>query len=293
MRRKSWSELTITDDYMFKLVMSHKNICKHLVEKILGIKIKEIKYLENEKSFKNTYENKGIRLDVYAEDEDNSRFILEMQVKDYGKEELAKRARYYQSSIDYDFLLAGHNYKELSNVAVIFFCPFKLFDGKRRMYTFVNTCKEDKNIILKDGVTKIMLSSAGEKTDDIDDDIAAFLDYMNGIVENNSFISEVDETIRVMKNDGVREADYMTIRMIMDEEREEGFRDGMEKGIEKGREEGMEKGREEGMEKGMEKGTLSSIQSLMESMKWTVDQAMDALKISSSDRLRYKAAFGL
>ena len=191
MRKKSWSELTITDDYMFKLVMQHKNICKHLVERILGIRIREIKYIESEKSFKNAYDTKGIRFDVYVEDEENSRFILEMQVKDYGEEELAKRSRYYQSSIDYDFLLAGHNYKELSNAAIIFFCPFKLFDGKRRMYTFVNTCQEDKEINLKDGVTKIMLSSAGEKTDDIDKDIAAFLDYMNGVMEKNSFISKM------------------------------------------------------------------------------------------------------
>ncbi|MBR3624163.1 MAG: Rpn family recombination-promoting nuclease/putative transposase [Selenomonadaceae bacterium] len=46
-------------------------------------------------------------------------------------------------------------------------------------------------------------------------------------------------------------------------------------------------------EEGMEEGILSSIRNLMESMKWTVDQAMDALKISYDDRGKYKAAFGL
>ena len=35
---KPWEELTITDDYMFKLVMRHKRFCKRLIEKILNIR---------------------------------------------------------------------------------------------------------------------------------------------------------------------------------------------------------------------------------------------------------------
>lgn len=47
---KPWEELTIIDDYMFKLVMRHKRFCKRLIEKILNIKIRDIKYLEEELS---------------------------------------------------------------------------------------------------------------------------------------------------------------------------------------------------------------------------------------------------
>lgn len=64
--RKRWQDLTITDDYMFKLVMSYPHICKHLIERVLNIKIRELKYLENEKSFKNHYDSKGIRLKTSA-----------------------------------------------------------------------------------------------------------------------------------------------------------------------------------------------------------------------------------
>ena len=56
-----------------------------------------------------------------------------------------------------------------------------------------------------------------------------------------------------------------------------------EKGLEKGLEEGLEKG----MEKGLEKGILSSIHSLMESMGWSAEQAMDALKIPSDKKHEY------
>ena len=58
----------------------------------------------------------------------------------------------------------------------------------------------------------------------------------------------------------------------------------MEKGIAKG----MEKGRAEGMEKGI----LTSIRSLMETMGWTLDQAMTALKVPEVERRVYQGLLG-
>ena len=42
-----------------------------------------------------------------------------------------------------------------------------------------------------------------------------------------------------------------------------------------------------GIQKGIQKGILSSIQTLMVTMNWTVEQAMDALKIPKEDRIKY------
>ena len=55
----------------------------------------------------------------------------------------------------------------------------------------------------------------------------------------------------------------------------------MEKGIAKG----MEKGRAEGMEKGI----LTSMRSLMETMGWTLDQAMTALKVPEAEQQTYRS----
>lgn len=44
---------------------------------------------------------------------------------------------------------------------------------------------------------------------------------------------------------------------------------------------------EKGIEKGIEKGLLSSIMNLMETMNWTTEQAMDALKIPLDSRKQY------
>ena len=48
-RIKPWEELTISDDYMFKLIMSRKRICKQMLERILHIEIKSLSYVETEK----------------------------------------------------------------------------------------------------------------------------------------------------------------------------------------------------------------------------------------------------
>ena len=55
--------------------------------------------------------------------------------------------------------------------------------------------------------------------------------------------------------------------------------------MEKGRAEGMEKGRAEGMENAM----LSAIANLMDTMKLTAEQAMEAIKVPLADRSRYSS----
>ena len=61
------------------------------------------------------------------------------------------------------------------------------------------------------------------------------------------------------------------------------------KGMAEGIAEGMEKGMEKGMAKGLEKGVLSSIKSLMETMGWTLDQAMTALKVPEAEQQTYRS----
>ncbi len=160
--------------------MRHKRICKKLLEKILRIRIRAIRYLENEKSLKSTYGSKGIRLDVYVADDKNTVYNIEMQLKKPAGDGLYRRTRYYQAMIDIDLLAAGADYDTLNPVIIIFICPFALFDGQRHLYTFRNYCAEDKTLELGDGTTKIFLSTRG-KLDDIPPDVKAFLDYVDGI----------------------------------------------------------------------------------------------------------------
>ena len=46
---KIWDELEIKDDFLFAKVMYDKEICKAVLEKLLHISIKDLKYIEEQK----------------------------------------------------------------------------------------------------------------------------------------------------------------------------------------------------------------------------------------------------
>ena len=224
---KPWEDLTIQDDYMFKLIMRRERICKRMLEKILKIEIHHIKYLEEEKTINASYESKGIRLDVYVEDENMTVYNIEMQVRKPDGEGLFRRTRYYQSLIDTDLLMSGMEYDELTNTYIIFICPFPVLDGQRHIYTFRNRCDEDNKLIMPDGAVKVFLSTKGT-LEDVSSDIKAFLNYVDGIISSDDFVQEIDQEIKVVKTIEKERRSYMTYAMKMQEERKIGIKEGMD-----------------------------------------------------------------
>ncbi len=180
--------------------------------------------------------------------------------------------RYYQSMIDGDLLLAGAKYYELKPTFIIFICPFEILDGNRHIYTFRSICTEDRNLEMPDGTAKILLSTKG-KMEDVAPDVQAFLDYVEGILGEDEFVREIDREIRNLKAQESEKVSYMTYEMKIQEERDEA----------------RAEGRAEGERKGRAEEQLSSIRNLMESVGWTAQQAMDALKIPAEKREVYLA----
>ena len=122
---KRYDQLEITDSFMFAKVMSDKEICKATLEQILNIKIRDIKYLDYEETIQVAPGAKGVRLDIYVEDDKNTVFNLEMQTTSYA--ELPKRSRYYQDVIDLNIIEKGDTYDILGVSYVIFICTFDFF----------------------------------------------------------------------------------------------------------------------------------------------------------------------
>lgn len=214
-RIKTWEELTIQDNFLFQKVMQNKRICKHLIELILQIKIKEISFPETEKTMGARYDRKSIRLDVYVEDETGRVFDIEMQCTDGHDDALAKRTRYYQGSIDMDLLEKGHMYEELKPTFIIFICTFDPFHQGLPIYTFRNRCIEQEGLELGDQTTKLFLNCKGN-TDSIDPDVAAFLRYVDGNSAEGAFVKQIDnELIHVKRHDETRR-EYMTLAMEME-----------------------------------------------------------------------------
>ena len=232
---KPWEELTIQDDYMFKLVMRSKRICKTMIEKILQIKLSDIRYIDEERTVKPKYESKGVRLDVYVEGSDEI-FEIEMQVRQPESGELAKRVRYYQAMIDSEQLAAGQKYKALPTTYIIFICPFDPFGLSRHIYTFRNLCVEDTKLELDDKTTKVFVNSKGT-ADDVAPDVKAFLDYVNGAISDDAFVREIDDEILRVKQIEQERVSYMTYAMKIEEERELAEAKGREEGRKEGRKE--------------------------------------------------------
>lgn len=79
MNIEKWEDLTISNDFIFAKLMTDKEICKEIIENLLHIKIKDIKYIQEQKTINIKYDAKSIRLDVYVE-ADNKIYNIEMQV---------------------------------------------------------------------------------------------------------------------------------------------------------------------------------------------------------------------
>ena len=181
---KRYEELTIADDFMFYKVMSDEELCKELLETILDIKIKKLVYHETQAVLKDTYDGEGIRLDIYAADENETVYNVEMQATDTG--DLVKRSRYYQSCIDMDLLDKGVRYKYLNKSIVIFICTFDMFNKGLLKYTFNTICNENKDIVLEDGLTKVFVNATyngnDTKSDGIEEDnirLRSLIKYIN------------------------------------------------------------------------------------------------------------------
>lgn len=217
----NFDDLTISNDFVFGKVMQNKKICKQMLEIILNIKIKEINYQEQQKTIDITSDGKGIRLDVYVEDDKTSVYDIEIQTTNNSN--LPKRSRYYQGLIDLNLIEKGDNYTKLNKSYIIFICTFDPFKKGRYIYTFENMCREEPNLLLGDESTKIFLNTYGKKDDVlITKDLKAFLDYIAENRIENSFIEELDAEVDKVKSHKEWRNEYMTLLMRDQENIEKG-----------------------------------------------------------------------
>ncbi|NSB24758.1 Rpn family recombination-promoting nuclease/putative transposase [Clostridium saccharoperbutylacetonicum] len=222
---KTLKELNLEDDFLFAKVMSDKEICKELLEKILEIEIEKVEMVEEQKTIDLLLESKGIRLDVYVKDEKNTIYNVEMQRGKY--KNLPKRLRYYQGSIDLDLISKGEDYRKLAKSYIIFICTFDLFNKGRHKYTFQNVCLEDNSIILNDEAQKIILNTKGI-LNDLNEELLEFLNYVEDSTDDKvksikgNLVKSIHKRVQEVKNDVSMEVEYMTLLERDREKIEEG-----------------------------------------------------------------------
>ena len=228
--RKRLADLTIKNNFMFGAVMCDENNCKDLLERILQFPIARVE-VSKEKSIVYHPEYKGIRLDVYAEDEYGTHYDIEMQALQ--KPAIEKRSRYYHSQMDMEFLLSGEEYDKLPNSYVIFICDFDPFGKQKYCYTFENICLENKELTLQDGCKSIFLSTKGENNQDVSIELLKFLQFVKADLSESTkdfedeFVERLQKSVKHVKESREMEKRFMLFEEMLRDERKEGRVEGL------------------------------------------------------------------
>ncbi|MBQ8803819.1 MAG: Rpn family recombination-promoting nuclease/putative transposase [Tyzzerella sp.] len=228
-KKKSLQELTFKSNFMFGAVMLDPKNCKGVLERSLGIEIERVE-VSKEKSIVYNPEYKGIRLDVYAKDDNNTHYDVEIQV--LRRAAIKKRARYYHGQLDMEILLSGLPYKDLPDTYVIFICDFDPFGQGKYRYTLKKICEECPAISMEDGAHTIFLSTKGKNKEEVPDELVRFLDFVAAPLSESErdfeddFIRQLQNSVREVKESREMGARYMTFQELLNDEREEGLQEG-------------------------------------------------------------------
>ena len=232
--KKTLSELTIKDNFVFGAVMCEEANCRRLLEMVLDFPIEKVE-VNKEKSIVYHPEYKGVRLDVYAQDEHRTHYNVEMQaIKEAA---LGKRARYYHSHIDMELLLSGDEYSNLPNTYVIFICDFDPFLRGKYCYTFENLCIEDKELSIGDGAKSIFLNTRGKNKDGVPNEMIAFLDFFKADLKDSTkdfhddFVRQLQNSVQKVKSSRRMEENFMILHEMLRDERAEGKAEGKAESI--------------------------------------------------------------
>ena len=229
--------LTIKNNFMFAAVMSDEENCKGFLERALPIKVDHVE-ISTEKSIVYHPEYKGVRLDVYAKDENNTRYNVEMQV--LKQPALGRRSRYYQSHMDMDLLVKGCEYAELPDSYVIFLCDFDPFGEGKYRYTFRTACEETEEVSLKDGHCIVFLNTRGKNVEDVPKELVSFLRFVHADLKESQrdfeddYVRQVQKSVTHIRDSREMEERFMLLELLMEDERREGRKEGREEGRKSG-----------------------------------------------------------
>lgn len=238
--KRTLKDLNLMDKFLFDEAMEDKDNMKTLLDIVLG-QDTHLKYPpQTEKEFRNSKENRQIRLDVYAIDEDDVVYDTEPQKQN--TKNLPKRSRLYQGLIDSNLLPPGSiDFNALNTVIIIMIMPFDLFGYELYQYTFRMKCEEISELELEDGATRIFLNSHGKHPEFVNPELIELLEYMEKSTDTvakkceSKRIHQMHERITKLKSSKEMEIKYMQKWEEKEIERQEAYAEGERVGEKRGR----------------------------------------------------------
>ena len=208
--RAEWQQKTIKDDPIFGTVMTNPELCAELLRRALPeLTIQWVKDADPQHTIQATPTAKGIRIDVYARDDQERTYTVEMQM--VNEHNLPFRMREYQKLMDQEILNSGDDYDKLANYPtyVIFFCNFDYYRRGLARYQFEFRDKWHSEISAGDLRTLVVFNTKAKDYQHAAE-IRPFFDMIRGTVDTkDKFIAAVDAEVQEIRADKQREARFM------------------------------------------------------------------------------------
>ena len=231
-KMKNYEELKFNDNFMFCKVMDDRSLCREVLQCLLQRPVGELTEGQIEKEIRYVEGGKPIRLDVYNEEDSGTVYDTEMQNLNHKSVEalhLPKRSRFYQSSIDTDYLNKTNSFSRLPDSYVIFICTFDPFGEGLDKYTFRERCDEKQTLTLDDGTCKIFFNCC-YKGEEITEDLRMLYEYVETGNAGNELTKKIDNAVTKARNNEQWRLEYLRERVLLGEAREEGREEGIKEG---------------------------------------------------------------
>lgn len=253
------NELTLFDDDLMSRVFD-KNIkaTELLLRIILGKKVKVISVTGQNEMKNHQVGGRNITLDVDAMDENGEEIDIEVQGNSEGAH--VRRARYHSSMVDSRMLKEGQAFRELKDSYVIFIYKHDKFRKGLPLY-HVDRYVGGTNEQFRDG---------------------SHIIYVNGNYKGNDEIGQLMQDFREKNPECMHYTELA--ESVKHFKEKEGGHEEMSEIVERYINERVEERVEERVKERVEKEKTISVQNLMNNMKWTLDQALDALGIKGKER---------
>jgi predicted transposase/invertase (TIGR01784 family) len=174
--RKPLTELTLLDRFLFAEAMENPENMQIVLDIILDNELQLRGKPQTEKELRRSTVYRYAKLDVWAEDMDDTLYDTEVQRENTYN--LPKRFRYYQGLIDSQLLEPGeNNFNKLNRLYQIMIMPFDLFGYGKYCYTFENQCLEVPGLEINDDATWIFLNTHGTNDDEVSPELVQLLHY--------------------------------------------------------------------------------------------------------------------
>ena len=232
---EKWERATFADSFIFyKVMRNHPRECQKVIELLLGIKIKSMT-VHPEEQIDLDHDSKGVRLDVYVQDEERV-FDIEIQVAD--TRELPERSRYYSALMSLDSLKSGEPYKMLKESHVIFICMEDIFGAGLPVYTFEDVCLENRDVKLHDrDYRHFFIAPICAKMIE-DEEKRRFFEFLISNTAGSPLTDRLMDYVEDAKHNMQWRFSYMTLERLQ----YYAFQNGKADGLEEGRTEGFAEG---------------------------------------------------